>query len=111
MSEHLEQVRTVAWLRKEYPQYRVYAIANGGKRSMNEARKLKAEGVLKGVHDMHIPAINLWVEMKVDSTKKPSKEQKEWGEYVGSIGHTWILGLGFEDAKEKIQKYIDSITP
>lgn len=107
MSEHLEQVKLVSWMRREYPQYKLYAVANGGKRSKAEAGRLKAEGVLKGVSDLHVPALNLWIEMKLDASKKPSKEQLEWGEYVESIGHKFIVGFGFEDAQKKIKEFIE----
>ena len=102
MSEHLEQVRFVSWFRKNYPEHKIFAIPNGGFRSKAEAGRIKAEGGLKGVHDLHIPALKLWIEMKLDHTKKMSKEQVEWAEYVTSIGHTWIKGDGFEDAKKKV---------
>jgi len=106
LSEHLEQVRFVAWFRKNYPDHKIFAIPNGGYRSKPEASRLKAEGVLKGVHDLYIPSLNLWVEMKEDATKKPSKEQKEWGAYVESLGHYWLVGNGYEDAKEKALGHI-----
>ena len=106
MSEHLEQVRLVAWLRKTYPQHRVYAIPNGGKRAKAEALRLKNEGVLKGVHDLHMPSIRLWIEMKENEKKKASKEQVEWGEYVESFGDHWFVGYGFEDAKSKFLEFM-----
>lgn len=102
MSEHIEQVRFVSWFRKEYPQHKIYAIPNGGNRSRREGAKLKAEGVLAGVHDLHVPSLKLWIEMKKDGRGKASPKQKEWGTYIESIGHSWILGLGFEDAKAKV---------
>ena len=109
--EHDEQVRFVCWFRRNYPEYKIFAIPNGGKRGKIEALKLKNEGVLKGVHDLHIPALKLWVEMKRDHKEKPTDEQLEWGEYVESIGHYWILGLGFEDAKNKAKSFIDNLGP
>jgi len=102
MSEHLEQVRLVAWFRRTYPEHKIYSIPNGGMRSKSFGAKQKAEGLLKGVHDLHVPSLNLWIEMKLDKTKKPSKEQLEWGAYVESIGHTWFVGHGFEDAQKKV---------
>ena len=114
MSEHIEQVRFVSWWRKNYPEHKIYAIPNGGyrgdkKQSMIVGAKLKAEGVLRGVHDLHIPSLKFWVEMKEDFTDKPTKEQLEWGSYLDSIGHFWCIGYGFEDAKEKAIKFLLTI--
>jgi hypothetical protein len=106
MSEHLEQVRFVSWFRKNYPEHKIFAIPNGGFRSKAEAGRIKAEGGLKGVHDLFVPSLSLWIEMKLDATKKPSKEQLEWGSYVESIGHTWFVGNGFEDAKKKVLDFL-----
>jgi hypothetical protein len=106
MSEHLEQVRFVSWLRKNYPEHKVFAIPNGGKRGKMEAGRLKAEGVLAGVHDLHIPSLKLWIEMKKDSKGRVSKEQREWGAYVESIGQHWFVGNGFDDAKNKFKSFL-----
>lgn len=111
MSEHLEQVKLVSWFRKNYPDHKIFAIPNGDFRgdkiiAARVGLRLKAEGVLKGVHDLHVPSLGLWIEMKENHKKKPTKEQKEWGDYVESIGHTWFVGHGFEDAKEKILAFL-----
>lgn len=98
-SEHLEQVRFVAWFRKNYPQHWIFAIPNGGDRNKITAVKLKAEGVSSGVPDLFIPSMLLWVEMKRQKGGALSKEQKEWRDYLLSIGHKWIVAKGFEDAK------------
>lgn len=106
MSEHLEQVELVSWFRKEYPQYKIYAVANGGKRGIREAVRLKAEGVLRGVSDLHVPELRLWLEMKKDKKGRLSKEQREWGGYVESFGDKFIVGFGFEDARDKVLHFM-----
>ena len=113
MSEHKEQVEFVSWWRGTYPQHRIYAIPNGGYRGDRRqaaivGAKLKAEGVTKGVHDLHIPSLGLWIEMKENFKKKPSAEQKEWGSYVESIGQYWFVGYGNEDAKEKAMEFMNA---
>ncbi len=102
----MEQVRFVSWFRKNFPDYLIFAIPNGGYRSKPEASRLKAEGVLAGVHDLYIPGLDLWIEMKEDATKKPSKAQKDWGAYVETIGQYWFVGYGYEDAKDKTLGHI-----
>jgi hypothetical protein len=101
-TEHEEQRELVSWFRQTYDGVKIYAIPNGGYRGKAAAGRLKAEGVLSGVSDLHVPAWNLWIEMKREKGGRLSQEQKDWREYVESIGHTFILGNGFEDAKNKI---------
>jgi hypothetical protein len=102
-SEHLEQVRLVSWFRKTYPDTRILAIPNGGIRSASQGASLKAEGVSAGVPDLVVPAWSLWVEMKKASGGIVSPAQRDWISYLESIGHTVIVGQGFEDAKRQIQ--------
>lgn len=101
-SEHLEQVDFVAWFRRNYPDVRIFAIPNGGYRGKAQAGKLKAEGVSPGVPDLYIPEWRLWIEMKREKGGTLSPAQKEWREYLESIGDCWIRGNGFEDAREKV---------
>ena len=53
--EHNLQIACVRWFRLQYPKHLIYAIPNGGRRNVAVAAKLKAEGVLPGVPDLHIP--------------------------------------------------------
>ena len=102
-SEHLEQVRLVSWFRRQWPNVRIFAIPNGGGRSMAQGASLKAEGVTAGVPDLHIPAWGLWVEMKRSTGGIVSPVQREWIAYLEGIGHTVIIGRGFEDARAQIE--------
>lgn len=105
-SEHMHQVRFVSWWRKNHPEHLIFAIPNGGNRSRSEGAKLKAEGVLKGVVDLFIPSLALWVEMKKDETQKPTKEQKEFMAYVSAFGYESFVAHSFEDAKEKALAFL-----
>ena len=102
-SEHLEQVRLVSWFRKTYPSARIFAIPNGGGRSMAQGASLKAEGVTAGVPDLYIPEWCLWVEMKRTTGGVVSPVQRDWIAYLQGIGHQVIVGHGFEDARAKIE--------
>lgn len=106
LSEYREQVEFVCWFRRNYPDYKIFSIPNGAYTGKAQGQKLKNEGLLPGVHDLHIPELKLWIEMKEHAKKKPSKEQLEWGAYVESIGHSWFVGYGFEDAKEKTLTFL-----
>jgi len=103
-SEHLEQVRLVSWFRKTYPDTRILAIPNGGIRSASVGASLKAEGVSAGVPDLMVPAWLLWIEMKREAGGTVSPAQRDWISYLESIGHSVIVGRGFEDARDQIIK-------
>jgi len=102
-TEHEEQREFVAWFRKSFPDTRIFAIPNGGKRGKAEAGRLKLEGVSAGVPDLHVPAWSLWIEMKRAQRGRVSADQKDWIAYLESIGHFVIIGRGFEDARKQIE--------
>ena len=101
-SEHHEQCLFVQWFRRTYPGVRIFAIPNGGMRNKMQAMKLKAEGVSAGVPDLYVPAWALWIEMKRIKGGSVSTEQKDWHEYLQSIGHKVLIGKGFDDARKKL---------
>lgn len=104
-TEHEEQRELVKWVRQTYPGVRIFAIPNGGVRSLSTAAKLKAEGVSSGVPDLFIPAWRLWVEMKRVKGGTVSAEQKDWMAYLEDSGYWCIVGKGAEDAKAKILNF------
>ena len=101
-SEHLEQRELVRWFRQTFKGVRIFAIPNGGLRSLSVAAKLKAEGVSSGVPDLCVPAWRLWIEMKRVKGGSLSAEQKDWIEYLEGVNYWWIVGKGEEDARTKI---------
>ena len=101
-SEHLQQVRLVSWFRRQWPNVRIFAIPNGGGRSMAQGASLRAEGVQAGIPDLFVPAWLLWVEMKRETGGVVSPVQRDWIDYLEGIGHRVIVGRGFEDAKRQI---------
>ena len=107
-SEHSEQVGFINWFRVQYPRVLIFAIPNGEKRSITVAKRLKAEGVVRGVPDLYVPAWNLWVEMKRVSGGRLSPDQKEMITYLENIGHKVIVGKGAGDASKKVLEYLKS---
>ena len=106
-SEHAEQVEVVYWFRRKHRPMRIFAIPNGGWRSRATAARLKAEGVSKGVPDLFIPALNLWVEMKRSKDGRLSPDQKDWLKYLETeCGHATLVCYGAEDAKMKIDAFM-----
>jgi hypothetical protein len=106
-TEHQEQRLFVMWFRQTHSPVRIFAIPNGGLRSKSTAAKLKVEGVVSGVPDLFIPAWRLWVEMKRVKGGRLSPEQKDWIEYLEANGYTALVCHGAEDAKLKIEQFLE----
>lgn len=105
-TEHEEQRELVRWFRQTHKGVRIFAIPNGGARSIATAGRLKAEGVSSGVPDLFIPAWRLWVEMKRTKGGSVSAEQKDWLKYLEEVGYCVKLCKGAEDAKLQIQAFV-----
>ena len=101
-SEHSEQVGFINWFRAQYPRVLIFAIPNGEKRAITVAKRLKAEGVVRGIPDLFIPQWNIWVEMKRVTGGRLPPDQKGMITYLEGIGHTVIIGKGAGDASKQI---------
>jgi hypothetical protein len=112
--EHTEQVALINWARAsegKYPELRnLFAIPNGGARHLVVAKKLKAEGVRKGVLDLFLghpmeKYSGLFIEMKFGKNKL-TKEQKEWIERLTQAGYKCSVCYSFEEARDEILNYL-----
>jgi hypothetical protein len=103
-SEHFEQRELVKWFRQTFKGVRIFAIPNGGARNITTAARLKVEGVSAGVPDLYVPAWHLWIEMKRTKGGAVDKNQKDWHQYLTSIGDVVIIGYGADGAKSLILK-------
>lgn len=103
MTEHEEQRNFVMWFRQTFDGVRIFAIPNGGARNVVTAARMKAEGVAAGVPDLYIPAWKTWIEFKKVKGGSVGPKQKEWIEYLESIGDTVIIARGAEHAKQEIE--------
>ena len=84
----------------------IFAIPNGEKRAITVAKRLKAEGVVRGIPDLFIPQWNLWVEMKRVSGGRLSPEQKGMIGYLEGIGQKVIVGKGARDASRQVSEHL-----
>ena len=106
-TEHEEQRELVKWFRITYRPVRIFAIPNGGFRSMATAGRLKVEGVSSGVPDLFVPAWQLWIEMKRVKGSRVSPEQTDWIEYLKGVGHTCLICHGANDAKAQVRAFFE----
>jgi len=108
--EHEIQVACVNWFRYQFPKYLIYAIPNGGNRNVIVAKKLKAEGVLSGVPDLHIPVAKngyngLYIEMKADKNK-PSENQKKIMQKLEEEGYKCEVCYSVDDFMKVVKNYL-----
>jgi hypothetical protein len=106
-TEHEEQRELVRWFRQTHRGVRIFAIPNGGQRSIAAATRLKIEGVSAGVPDLFIPAWKLWIEMKRVKGGVLSAEQKDWLKYLEEVGYCVKVCKGAEAAKEQITAFFN----
>lgn len=115
-SESTEQMTLIDWCNINtcaYPELElIYHVPNEGKRTDYQGKKLKREGLKKGVPDLCLPVPRsgfhgLYIEMKY-GTGRLTKEQKEWIEKLNKQGYKATVCYGFEEARDTILKYIAS---
>lgn len=87
-----------------------YAIPNGGKRDKITAAKLKAEGVIPGTPDTHLPIArgnyhSLYIEMKNEKGKL-SDEQKERFPRLQANGNKVTVCHSWQEAVTELMQYL-----
>jgi len=100
--EHEEQKNFVKWFRMQYPKVLIFAVPNAAMRDYKLAAYLVAEGMFKGIPDIHVPAWNLVIEFKRQKGGVISPEQAWCEGYYKSIGWHHYFAYGAEDAKLKL---------
>lgn len=108
--EHHLQVNCATWFRLQYPRLVLFAIPNGGARSVITGAMLKAEGVMAGVADLFLmfpvkQFHGLFIEMKTDKGRQ-SESQKEFQTLAESNGYKYVVCRSFEDFKNEILTYL-----
>jgi len=89
----------------------LFAVPNGGKRSVITASILKREGVRRGVPDIFLLSPSngfhgLAIEMKKDKGGKVSKEQREWLDALKEEGYSAHVCDGAQAAIDTIKQYL-----
>ena len=114
MSEHDEQVAVIQYMQlmqKQHPELELlHAIPNGGDRHPAVARKLKKEGVRRGVPDLCLPVPRgryhgLYIELK-SGYGKATEEQKIWLHKLTEQGYLACLCNGADAAIRTIMEYL-----
>lgn len=112
--EHQIQTAFVTWAmyaRCEHPDLELlYAIPNGGARNVQTGARLKAEGVRRGVPDMHLPVargpfIGLWLEFKTDKGRADEAQVKRM-ERLRAAGHRCEVVRSSDEARRITVEYL-----
>lgn len=115
MSEHTEQAALLDRVRLYTPRCPalglLYAVPNGGHRTAATAARLRAEGVLRGIPDLHLPVARrdfhgLWIEMKVKGGRV-SPHQQDYIDRLRQEGHKVAICFSQEAAWETLCWYLD----
>ena len=118
MTEAQEQRTLFQWaalVSQKYPELKwIFHIPNGGSRDVIEAKHLKDQGVKSGVPDIFLPAPRgkyhgMFIEMKA-GRGTTSDNQKLWIEQMNALGYLAVVCHGFDDARERIEKYLKGET-
>lgn len=122
-SEHMEQVALVKWwllLCKsgrlgEAPPL-LFAIPNGGARSVITGARLRAEGVTPGIPDLCLAlpggqAHGLFIELKKQHGGVVSPAQKAVMHRLETYGYRCIVAHGWREAATEITGYLDLPVP
>jgi hypothetical protein len=105
-----EQQKFVEWFKQAYPEDLIVMIRNDGTRTAAEKIHQMTMGLCPGAADLYIPRWHIWLEMKRKKGYSVSDNQNKFCQYVQAIGDWYILGIGFEDAREKVLNIINTST-
>jgi hypothetical protein len=109
MSEDRIQQECYLWFHNTYPKLRglLFAVPNGGSRSMIEAKKFKLTGVVSGVSDMLFmyAGKTYCLELKTEKGYQ-SKKQVIWQETITKNGFLYFIVRDLSLFKDIIESII-----
>ena len=114
-TESAEQQALFRWARAssgKHPELRLmYHIPNEGKRNPATGRRMRAEGLRRGVPDICLPVARggyhgLYIELKRRKGGRVSPEQDQWLNDLRKAGYMAIVSKGWEEAAVSISWYL-----
>lgn len=114
LTESQIQQSCIRWFQFTHPQlWRdgvLFHVANERKCTQWQGKKLKLEGVVKGVADLCLSVSRhgfnaLYIEMKKPGNYQ-SKEQKEWQSGVEKHGNKYVVCKSLEEFEKLITEYL-----
>lgn len=112
-TESVEQIKFVQHVRTFYPEVLVFSVPNGGGVSSSQRVRLTQEGMLAGVPDVLLFALNLptlAIEFKrPDGKGKVSPEQQAVQMQMEGVGAVVRVATSAEVAKGFLQEWLDEV--
>jgi hypothetical protein len=105
-TEHQEQVGFCQWISLKFPGLLCFSIPNGEHRAISVAVRLKKEGLTRGIPDLFIPSLKIFIEMKRKDGGVVSKEQEKIIAYLQRVGYTVWVCHGAEEASLKLLTFL-----
>lgn len=89
----------------------IYHIPNEGKRSKSTGARMKREGLVKGIPDIHLPVAegkyhSLYIELKRIRGAEASKEQKDRIARLNRYDNYAVVCYGWEQAARVLKWYL-----
>ena len=118
-TESEEQQALFDWInlnKGHYPELKLmHHTPNEGKRSVSTGARMKKEGLISGVPDIHLPVAkgnyhSLYIELKRIKYSKISKEQEEFIRLLNMYDNFAIICYGWEQAIKVIEWYLKGAT-
>lgn len=115
-TESVEQQALFRWaqvMSGKYPELKwMYHIPNEGKRNPLVGRRMRAEGLRRGVPDICLPVSRggyngLYIELKRRKGGRVSDDQELWLGALRDAGYMAIVCKGWEAASDKILRYLN----
>ena len=112
LTEYEIQKAIISWVRR-HPDDRLkllYACPNESRRSPSHFAKRRAEGMLAGVPDLHLPCPSqgypgLFIEVKTPEGKL-SKEQREYKERCDKVGYPYVIVRSVNQGIRTLETYL-----
>src|SRR5512135_1272533 len=117
VSEHVEQVHLMRWaamMAPQWPELRLlHAIPNGGARDARTGRRMRDEGVRRGVPDLCLPVARgtwhgLYLELKRRDGGVLTEEQEWWLSQLRAQNYLACVQHGWEAAAKCIVEYLET---
>lgn len=103
-----ETIAFVSWFEREHPEVFIHAIPNGLHIGHRQREKAVAEGLRPGPSDLHVPAWHLYIEMKRQKGGVWGAHQKAYKKQVEAGGGTYLLCLGYDDARLQVEAFLNN---
>ena len=106
------QQEAVRWFRLQFRNEIIFSSPNEGKRTLSNASRLKAEGMMSGVADLQILSAQngyhgLFIEIKYGKGRQ-TESQKWFQKVAEQNGYKYVICRSFDEFKKEIEDYLQS---